>query len=302
MEQNGIKYDYKDEDIELITNIGSLSFLSEANPSTYALVLCREGVLEFSFNGTPIHLGQDMSFVCPPNSRITNIMLSPDIHIAILRISTRMIHKMLHSGIEQWNRYFYVNKYNVTEATAEHKRQMRFYQDLIESKAQTQSLPEPYRKEIMQSLIRATIFEILSLIKQSEDSGAEQREMSRSNFHFNKFLSLLSATPVKNKPVQYYSDQLCISAKYLSIVCKKCSNKSARQWINDMKDEDIRYNLVNTGLSIKEIALKLGFEDFSFFCKYVRRRFGFSPTELRRKSELKYYENEDFVDDMDENP
>lgn len=291
--------DYMDEDIELMTNIRTLSCLGEANPDAYMLISCQQGHMQFRFNGAPVQIGKQMNFVCLPNNRITHIMLSPDINMAILRISTRMVQGLITSGIEQWNKAFYVNQCNVLIATDEHQQQMKFYYDLINSKISSESTP--YHKEIMQSIIRAILFEILSLIKCNEHVHSDYPIMNRSKHHFTQFLELLSATSVKHRPVEYYAEQLCISPKYLSAICKECSRKSARQWINDMKDEDIRYNLVSTNLSIKEIAQSLGYEDFSFFCKYVRRRFGCSPTEFRKKNELKNHDNENNLSSMDEN-
>lgn len=281
--------DYIDEDIELRTDTRTLSYLSEANPDAYVLISCREGYLQFRFNGTPVQIGKQLSFICPPNNRMTQFLLSPDIKIAILKISTRLVQGLLGSYMEQWNRFFYVNQCNIQLATDKHLNQMKYYYDLIDSKTTSEAVP--YHKEIMQSIIRAMLFEILSLLKMDAQAPQDVAEMSRSKYHFNQFLELLSATSVKHKPVEYYSEKLCISAKYLSSICKECSHKSARQWIDDMKDEDIRYHLLSTGLSIKEIASKLGFEDFSFFCKYVRRHFGCSPTEYRKKNGLENRDN-----------
>ncbi|MDO4163155.1 MAG: helix-turn-helix domain-containing protein [Bacteroides sp.] len=305
MEQVNRNINYVDKDIELMTDMRTLSYLDERNPSAYVLISCQQGVIQFRFNGTPIQLKSRMSFVCPPNNRITNVLLSPDAIVAVLKMSTRMVQELMSSRIDEWNKFFYVNQYNLSISTDEHLRQMKFYIDLINSKASMESTP--YHKEIMQSILRAVLFEILSLIKQSKQAQSDASGMSRSKYHFTQFLELLSATPVKHKPVEYYADQLCISSKYLSAVCKECSNKSARQWIYDMKNEDIRYNLVSTNLSIKEIANKLGYEDFSFFCKYVRRHFGCSPTELRKQNQSKNNNNdtnnhEELIDNRDENP
>ncbi|MBO7044799.1 MAG: AraC family transcriptional regulator, partial [Prevotella sp.] len=43
------------------------------------------------------------------------------------------------------------------------------------------------------------------------------------------------------------------------------------------------YYLLNSNLTIKEIAMKLGFCNLSFFGKYVRENFGVSPSEYRRQ-------------------
>lgn len=282
MEHYEKNINYKDEDIELLTDMRNIAYIGKNNPDAYLLMSCTQGNMQFYFNGKLIQLGNRVNFVCPPNSHITNIMLSPDINLTVLRISTRMVHGLINSEIEQWNKFFYINDYNLTLVTDEHQRQMKYYIDLIESKKNAGSTP--YNKEIMRSIIRAILFEILSLNEQNSQVKSDNFVTNRTKYHFTKFLELLSSTSIKHRMVEYYAEQLCISPKYLTVVCRKCSNKSALQLINDMKDEDIRHHLISTDLSIKEIATKVGFDDFSFFCKYVRRRFGCSPTEFRKKN------------------
>ncbi len=45
--------------------------------------------------------------------------------------------------------------------------------------------------------------------------------------------------------------------------------------------QDINYYLKNTTKSIKEIADTLGFDNLSFFGKYVKQHFGSSPRGVR---------------------
>ena len=83
------------------------------------------------------------------------------------------------------------------------------------------------------------------------------------------------------REVEWYADKLCISPKYLSDVCRKCSGRPASEWIKDYVMFDIRSQLKNSTKSIKEISNRLGFSSLTFFGKCIRRWFGQSPTELR---------------------
>ncbi|MBR0273269.1 MAG: helix-turn-helix domain-containing protein [Bacteroidaceae bacterium] len=47
--------------------------------------------------------------------------------------------------------------------------------------------------------------------------------------------------------------------------------------------EDIRYQLLSTDHTFKEITSILGFPNISFFGKYVKQHFGISPTALREQ-------------------
>ena len=87
--------------------------------------------------------------------------------------------------------------------------------------------------------------------------------------------------------MEWYADKLCVSSKHLSTVCKNKSGKAANEWIREHVLEDIRYNLKQTDLSIKQICDKLGFPDPSFFGKYVKEHFGMTPTQFRYGQELR---------------
>jgi len=106
--------------------------------------------------------------------------------------------------------------------------------------------------------------------------------MKSSDSHFQRFLTLLTQSEVKHRTVESYANELCITPKYLSIVCKKHSGKTANEWICEYVMEDIRYYLKHSDLSIKQVADLLGFPNPSFFGKYVKDHFGLTPIELRK--------------------
>ena len=72
-------------------------------------------------------------------------------------------------------------------------------------------------------------------------------------------------------------------AKYLSVVCKQMSDRTASSWIEEYLNEDIRFHLRNTTKPIKEICKILNFPNLSFFGKYVKGQFGCTPTEYRKQ-------------------
>ena len=52
-------------------------------------------------------------------------------------------------------------------------------------------------------------------------------------------------------------------------------------WITESTVNHIKYYLLQTNLTVKEIAYKLDFPDVSFFCKYVKKHLGQAPLEYR---------------------
>ena len=85
-----------------------------------------------------------------------------------------------------------------------------------------------------------------------------------------------------------YARELYVTPKYLSLVCKQHSGKTALQWIEEYTLADVDYYLRSTDRSIKEVVNLLGFPNASFFGKYVKEHLGVSPMVYRNcKQETK---------------
>ena len=101
---------------------------------------------------------------------------------------------------------------------------------------------------------------------------------------FKRFLELLTTRHVKHQLVDTYAQELCVSPNYLTKVTREVSGKTALEWIREYTEADVRYYLLNTDLSVKEIAEELGFPNLSFFGKFCRRAFGKSPNDFRKQN------------------
>ncbi|MBD5266851.1 MAG: AraC family transcriptional regulator [Bacteroides sp.] len=88
-------------------------------------------------------------------------------------------------------------------------------------------------------------------------------------------------TPIRPREVEWYARKLNISSKYLLKICRDNSNKSPSEWIRKYCMLDVKCHLLNSSISIKEVANKLGYSSSGFFGKTVKRWFGITPTELR---------------------
>ncbi len=276
MEDNKIIH-YSDGDISLMTDINDLSELNGIKSDSYLFLASRKGRLQIDINGNTHTIKEGERLTVLPQNFTDNILVSVDADIVMLRLSVRIVSDLMREHIDKWNRMIYICKAYRMSAVKNLEEQMQFYYRLILSK--TMNPAQKYHKEIIRTIIKAILLEMLSNMETDRCQSAEGE--NKTQFQFNRFLQILSNEDVKHRPIDFYADKLCLSAKYLSVICSKVSGKSARQWIDEYTVEDIRYHLFNTDYSIKEIAYRLGFENLSFFGKYVKRHFGKSPSELR---------------------
>ena len=100
---------------------------------------------------------------------------------------------------------------------------------------------------------------------------------------FRDFLALVKDNYKTDKTIAPYAKRLCISTKYLSLLTKELSGKTASYWIDQYVMLEARSLLSSTNLTIKQIAFELGFSSQSFFGKYFSRMEGVSPKKFRSR-------------------
>jgi len=74
----------------------------------------------------------------------------------------------------------------------------------------------------------------------------------------------------------------CRSKSYISHKFKKAYGVSFSQYCNALKLEDARELLLNTDLSVTEIAFESGFNDVSHFIAVFKAKFGSSPKQYKK--------------------
>lgn len=83
--------------------------------------------------------------------------------------------------------------------------------------------------------------------------------------------------------VQFISQELNVSAHYLSDLLRSLTGQSTQQHIHDKLIEKAKEKLATTSLSVSEIAFQLGFEHSQSFSKLFKTKVDISPLEFRAR-------------------
>jgi AraC family transcriptional activator of pobA len=100
---------------------------------------------------------------------------------------------------------------------------------------------------------------------------------------YERFMQLAQEHCMVQREVQFYSDKLNITPKYLNQISKANSGVTASQWIQRYAKERIIMLLQNQQLNISEIADEMRFSSRSFFTRYVKKVLGMTPKEYRER-------------------
>ena len=97
------------------------------------------------------------------------------------------------------------------------------------------------------------------------------------------FKELLSANEQINRNVSHYAESLHISPVYLNEVVKNVTGVSVSRYIQNELILHAKRMLVYTSLTVREISIHLGIDDYAYFTRVFTKAVGISPTLYRKK-------------------
>ncbi|WP_228950823.1 AraC family transcriptional regulator [Mucilaginibacter sp. UR6-1] len=104
---------------------------------------------------------------------------------------------------------------------------------------------------------------------------------TRPNSLVNKFKELVFTYFRTHKLVTDYAAMLHISANHLNKIIRNATQKSPSVWIDEAIIAEARVLLIQTTLSISEIAHSIGLDDPSYFTRLFKRYEGVTPSAYR---------------------
>ncbi|AZA54446.1 MAG: helix-turn-helix domain-containing protein [Chryseobacterium sp.] len=129
--------------------------------------------------------------------------------------------------------------------------------------------------EVIVTMLHLILVKILST-----DSNNHHKSASRPMELSLQFREILFKYHVGEKRVAFYADKLSVTENYLTKCIKNVTQKSPKQWINEM---DINYSkaLLHSSKDIAEIAYDLNFHTASHFTQLFKKITGITPKEYR---------------------
>ncbi len=134
-----------------------------------------------------------------------------------------------------------------------------------------------YSLGIIRSEIHILITQLFRIKAKSKKIDFEKRYLKE----FVAFQDLTEKNITKTTKVTDYAQMLGISTKTLNTITKSIVHKSAKAFIDEICVKQIKRLLINTELSIKEIAYQSGFEETTNFYKYFKRQTNNTPEQFR---------------------
>ncbi|MBQ6649211.1 MAG: AraC family transcriptional regulator [Muribaculaceae bacterium] len=277
---SGINIGYSDSDILFVDSIQKFAEINSAHIAMNVIMICTCGQIKACMNDLSFDLTKNQVAIVPQNVMVTDIMISPDFNLKAIFLTNAILQSILRDKMMIWNDVMYIKHNHVITMKSDDMEVFSQFYDLLNA-AIGRSENNPFRNEIIHSILSAAIFAVCGELNLTLPENKENT--LQPNTHFQHFLELLHNSDVKYQTVEHYANELCISPKHLTSICKKISGKTASEWIREQVLEEIRYYLDNTDLSIKQVCDRVGFTNTSFFGRFVKEHLGMTPMQYRKR-------------------
>lgn len=275
--------DYADNDVVIIDDLRNFSKLQTIKLDFLLIIVVTSGRVAMKAGKVDSTASCNDIIICQPNTILNECLFSIDFTAKAVCLSAKVARKMLHIS-DVLVLSFYLKNKPIIHVDKPKMSTFEKYHTLLSEQLLKED--SKYKKQIVGYLVSSFLFCLLSIIEQTNPERTTMH-ISRSSVLFKQFVELLNSLEVKPRRVDYYSSRLCITTKYLSNICKENSGKTAYEWIVESAVEDINRLLSHSDMSIKEISNYLEFPNLSFFGRFVRAHLGCSPTEYRRRRDIK---------------
>ncbi len=269
-----------DKDVTVFDELGALP-AANIHSETYATILCLAGKASCKIEGKEYNIGKNDIVMAHPNQLIENTMVSCDFKCRGILMSPSYFESIFILGGNIWEAGLIIRENPLLHL--EDQDMVHFLNDYEFLKQKLADTHLPHHAQIIKLLLQSFIFEFYDNLAPMLNQPLPDRNYSSAEIIFKRFVTLASTETPRHHDVAHYANKLCITPKYLSAICKKQTGKTASDLLHQVTLNYIRTMLTSSEKSIKEIAVEAGFDNLSFFGKYVRRGLGMSPREYRAK-------------------
>ena len=252
------------------------------------MVLCKKGYVDVFFHGAMLRVHQNELLIrIPRATELGPYEFSEDFEFLELAIPNRIFEELMYELMRVepmwWQKQEYLKAHPLFQLNEVSMEFCETYFHLL-----TLQMSEPlddYRRQILKLMARGAALEILGYLDKvisADDLNVTRLAANSGDYTFHTFTNLLRDNPHKRE-VQWYAEQIGITPKYLSEICKERSGKSASEWIADVTIAELKHLLRDTTIPIHKIAEQMEFPNASFFCQYTKKHTGLTPNKFRKE-------------------
>ena len=281
-------------DITISSDLAVIEQYLTQSEDLLLMLLCQSGRLRIDVQEQVIDMQPNDLLFTTPRDVVGHYMSTPDVACIICVTPLRMMKDVVFSCLRTENNWYdkfeYIKRNPLLHLTDTELQLLGGYAQTIYLHHQVYGTTID---RVVQQLKQAVISEFMLLmdrhmIQDKEYISSLERVVdansSRGQQLFYQFAQLLSSNYMRRLPVGWYADELSITAKYLTFICRQTIGKTPSSLIDEVMMQEIKKRLLDTNDTIKEIAYAMNYGSASSFCKFFRQKMGISPLQFRQQN------------------
>lgn len=236
-------------------------------------LFCFRGSVEFSLNEQLISLGERKMCSFFTSNLYRLIQCSKDFSGYMLFISSYYILN-IESHIATT---YFLNSYSQPFLELEQADSDDLHLLLSLASERLKKNDGNYRKELVYHMLMILLYELVDIYERKQ----RDKKRSREENMLKDFLILVNNYCNTEHNLGFYADKLAITPKHMSLTIKKLTGRTGADWIDYVLLLKIKRMLINSPLTIQQIADEFNFPDNSAFGKYFKSKTGITPRQYR---------------------
>jgi AraC family transcriptional activator of pobA len=241
-------------------------------------IYCQSGSVKFVFNGQQYQSKKGEFIFWLAGFKVSDLSFSANFKATMLFVDRDLLTTNLPSTNASIDSVIHSKENPILHPDKEDKDKILKNFQLLYDKSQETN--HRFYEEMLRLQMQLFLLEMWHIF---EDELDRRKRSLQSGTLYERFLSLVQEHCLKKREVQFYSDKLNITPKYLNYICKVNTRITASEWIQRNAKERIILLLQNKNLNISEIADEMDFSSRSFFTRYVKKLLGLTPKEYRER-------------------
>lgn len=141
-------------------------------------------------------------------------------------------------------------------------------------------LDEYAKEEVDYFLMHHLVYPILIIL--NKQTSAKDLSSDYEQDIYLQYIQLIEKSFKESQDLSFYANQLGVSKRKLTSICKEKSGKTAKAILSERVLNEAKRLLLYTSLPLKEISHTLGYKDLGYFCRYFKKVTQFTPGEFKQ--------------------
>lgn len=242
-------------------------------------ILCMEGSFSFTRNHTRFNVSQGDYVILTPGIGVTDMSFSNDVKTIIMFFPESVaLTSAIRSNYGVFGHLSLIENPVLRLNQDDFRHCRKDMENIRERNSETEHI---FHEEMIGALLKAHILDIYNIHARS---GRKIEINSQPARIMRSFIEMLTnGNYTGSRKLDRYASELCITPHYLTEISKKTSGQPATYWIELFLISAATVALMQFDRTLDEIANALSFSSLSHFSRFVKSKFGMTPTQFRNQ-------------------